>query len=161
MSGIYTYEDYNFKPEGYSIYKWYRTDSPIGDLTLIGDTTISYTLDSIADIGKYIVFEVSPVTYDGIIGEPVRAFSQSKVVGEGINDPSGPIAKIYPNPVRDLLCIEPLKEISSVGLVNMTGRNVLSVKDCSSPIIPVSVDNLPQGVYFPPDLWEGCCFGYL
>src|ERR1035438_8427865 len=75
FSGTYSYEDYNLKPEGKSIYKWYRTDSIGGTLTLIQDTSLNYSVDSVTDIDKSLVFEVTPVTTDSIVGLPVRAYT--------------------------------------------------------------------------------------
>ena len=148
LTGIYTYEDYNLKPEGKSIYKWYRTDSIGGALTLIQDSSINYTLDSVADIGKYIVFEVTPVTKDSVVGLAVRVYSKSKVVGVGINDPASLIARIYPNPVKDLLFIEPLQDIYRIEMLNMTGQRLRSMKNEKSGKILINVNSLPPGIYF-------------
>jgi len=148
LTGIYTYEDYNLKPEGKSIYKWYRTDSIGGALTLIQDTSLNYTVDSVADVGKYLVFEVTPVTFDNVVGLPVSVYTKSKIAGVGINDPAGLIAKIYPNPVKDILFIEPLQDIDRIELLNMAGQNLRSMNNQKSGKIEININNLPTGIYF-------------
>jgi len=148
LTGIYTYEDYNLKPEGKSIYKWYRTDSIGGALTLIQDTSLNYTVDSVADVGKYLVFEVTPVTFDNVVGLPVSVYTKSKIAGVGINDLAGLIAKIYPNPVKDILFIEPLQDIDRIELLNMAGQNLRSMNNQKSGKIEININNLPTGIYF-------------
>ena len=70
--GSYRYEDYNLKPEGNSKYRWYTADSINGAVTLIDSAfQITYTIDSLL-LGKYLVFEVTPLTQDSITGLPVR-----------------------------------------------------------------------------------------
>ncbi|MCX6252279.1 MAG: T9SS type A sorting domain-containing protein [Bacteroidetes bacterium] len=159
LTGVYTYEDYNLKPEGNSIFHWYHADSTGGPLIPIDTAggritnTINFVTDSLHDIGKYLVFEVTPVTRsignDSVIGLPVRVYSQSKIVGEGINDAvNNPLARIYPNPVHLRLFIEPLKEIRKSDLVNLAGFIVNSIKGKNSGRIEMDIQNLASGNYF-------------
>jgi len=148
LSGIYSYEDYNLKPEGKSLYKWYRADSIGGVLTLIQDTSLNYTIDSASDIGKYLVFEVTPVTFDSVVGLPVRVFTKSKIAGVGINDPASLIARIYPNPVNDRLFIEPLQDVNRIELLNMTGQSLRSMNAQHTGKIELNINDLSQGIYF-------------
>jgi hypothetical protein len=159
VTGIYTYEDYNLKPEGKSIYKWYRTDSLNGDVILIQDTSLNYTIDSVADVGKYLVFEVTPVTEDSVVGLSVRVYTKSKIVGVGINDPAGLIARIYPNPVKDLLFIEPLQDIDRILLLNMAGQSLRSLNTQKSGKIQINVNDLSSGIYFLEIYGKGSAFG--
>jgi hypothetical protein len=147
VSGIYSYEDYNLKPEGYSIYKWYRADSIGGALTFITDSTNSYTIDSAADIGKYLVFEVTPVTVDSVVGLPARVYS-TKVVGVGIREPGSFIAKVYPNPVKDRLFIEPLQDIEKIEMLDITGQRVGSLQNTRPGKTEIDVSGFPSGIYF-------------
>jgi hypothetical protein len=148
LTGIYSYEDYNLKPEGKSRYKWYRADTIGAAWTLIQDTSLSYTIDSVADIGKYLVFEVTPLTQDSVAGLPVSVYTKSKIVGVGISEPAGLIARFYPNPVKDRLFIEPVKNINSIELLNITGQRVRSANVQNSGKIEINVNDLQPGVYF-------------
>jgi hypothetical protein len=148
LTGIYSYEDYNLKPEGHSLYKWYRADSIGGVLTLIQDTSLNYTIDSVTDIGKYLVFEVTPVTFDNEVGLAVRVYTKSKIFGVGINDPASLIARIYPNPVKSLLFIELLQDVERIELLNMTGQSLRSMNAPNSGKIEINVNYLSQGIYF-------------
>ena len=96
VTGSYSYEDYNLRPEGKSLYQWYLADSLGGSLTAIDSAwNINYTIDSL-QIGKYLVFEVKPVTVDSVAGLPVQAWSQAKIVGVGLNESW----LQHPNPVQ-------------------------------------------------------------
>jgi hypothetical protein len=148
LTGIYSYEDYNLKPEGRSLYKWYRADSLGGALTLIQDTSLNYKVDSASDIGKYLAFEVTPVTQDSIVGLPVIVFTKSKIAGVGINDPVAMIARIYPNPVKDLLFIEPLQDIDKIELLNLNGQKVRSMKIEKPGNLQINMNKLSPGIYF-------------
>jgi hypothetical protein len=148
LTGIYSYEDYNLKPEGKSRYKWYRADTIGAAWTLLQDTSLSYTIDSVADIGKYLVFEVTPLTQDSVVGLPVSVYTKSKIVGVGINDPAGRIARFYPNPVTDRLFIEPTETVKRVEILNITGQRVRLLKPQNSGKIEINVNDLQTGVYF-------------
>lgn len=73
LTGNYTYTDVDNDPEGTSIYKWYRSDNSDGSSpTLIsGATGSTYALTS-SDFGKYIGFEVTPVSTIGTPGSAVK-----------------------------------------------------------------------------------------
>ncbi len=62
LTGSYTYSDANGDDEGASTYRWMRSDTAGGTYTAIsGATSTTYTLTE-DDLGKYIKFEVTPVT---------------------------------------------------------------------------------------------------
>lgn len=68
LYGIYEYDDANNDPEDISIYRWYRSDSddPNGEYSIINKSNGEpHDLDTYTpndyDVGKYIVFEVTPV----------------------------------------------------------------------------------------------------
>lgn len=148
VTGIYTYEDYNLKPEGKSLYQWYRADSIGGALTAIDTATrINYTLDSLNDIGKYIVFEVTPVTYDSIVGLPVHVFSKTRIVGVGEEMHKTLKAKIFPNPSDDQLVIETSSAVRMIDIYSSDGRLLKSVTDIDKFRVIIDTGNLPAGLY--------------
>lgn len=79
----YTYYDYTDDPEGESIYKWYAADDGEGtNATLIeGADKESYVVA--ADyVGKYIMFEVTPVAQTGglLEGNPVMVGTSAATI---------------------------------------------------------------------------------
>ncbi len=157
LTGNYNYEDYNMRPEGNTIYHWYHADSIGGPLITIDTTNghytdrINYVLDTITDLGKYIVFEVTPVTKaigtDSLIGLPVRVYSSSKVVGVGISEHHAMLAKIYPNPVSDVLYVDPVKEIRKIDVLNMNGQVMMSLDNVRRGRQSMNLQFLPPGPY--------------
>lgn len=73
ITGDYDYiDDYNL--EGTSTYKWYLNDdaSGTGKAQISSETSTTYTID-VADNGKFISFEVTPVDSEGNAGDPVES----------------------------------------------------------------------------------------
>ncbi|WEK54740.1 MAG: S-layer homology domain-containing protein [Candidatus Cohnella colombiensis] len=62
LTGSYTYSDVNGDAQGTSTFKWYRADDAAGTnkTAIAGATGTTYTL-AVADLGKHISFEVTPV----------------------------------------------------------------------------------------------------
>ena len=76
MSGSYTYFDYTGDLEGNSIYKWYTADDAAGaNATLIADADDQTLLVTDTQVGKFFIFEVTPVAVTGglLVGEPVSS----------------------------------------------------------------------------------------
>ncbi len=146
--GSYRYEDYNLRPEGNSRYRWYLADSIGGPVTPI-DTAfkISYTIDSVY-LGKYLVFEVTPLTQDSIVGLPVMVYSAEKITGVGIEEKSHPLARVYPNPVSDILYIEPTTSLERIDLISINGQYVRTVSSIQEKQIQIDVKDLREGLYF-------------
>jgi hypothetical protein len=74
--GTYTYFDADNDPEGTSTFKWYKADNAEGTenkSAISGATALSYTIDHLLMINKYIGFEVTPVASAGTTptGTPV------------------------------------------------------------------------------------------
>ena len=67
LTGHYTYNDVNGDIQGTSTYKWYRSDdtSGLNKTAIAGATAVTYVLQ-VADTGKFISFEVTPVAATGI-----------------------------------------------------------------------------------------------
>ncbi len=80
LTGNYTYTDAESNPESGSSFKWYRADNALGlNKAAIASATGKTYLLSIADMGKYISFEVTP--RDGTInGTAVESALRGPVV---------------------------------------------------------------------------------
>lgn len=147
VTGSYRYEDYNLRPEGNSRYRWYTADSIGGAVTMIDSAfSISYTIDSVY-LGKYLAFEVMPLTRDSVAGLPVLVYSQTPIFGVGIYEKSLPLVRIFPNPCNENLYVEPLTGLETISLFNLTGQLILSIEDFSDSVIRIDVRNLKKGVY--------------
>lgn len=74
LTAAFTYNDSEGDAQGTSLFQWYRSDSPGGAEVPIASATLNeYTL-SLADAGKYISFEVTPVAVTGTTtGDAVRS----------------------------------------------------------------------------------------
>jgi len=148
VTGAYNYEDYNLKLEGKSIYQWYRADSIGGALTAIDSAwNINYTIDSLY-IGKYLVFEVKPITIDSVVGLPVQAWSPEKIVGVGMNEIERPVAKIFPNPVIDLVTIELLQPVRTLEIFNTFGQRIFNKEIDDTSRIKIHFEKMNPGIYF-------------
>jgi hypothetical protein len=148
LTGIYTYEDYNLKPEGKTRYQWYRADSTGGAITPIDTATfINYTVDS-ASRGKFLVFEVTPLTTDSTVGLPVRVFSTSRIWGVGIEQKDRINAKIYPNPVKELLYIETDAVQETIVIMNAAGQVVKRASGKNHKTSILNLSGLAPGVYY-------------
>jgi hypothetical protein len=151
LTGSYTYEDVNLKPEGTSIYQWYRADSLTQvDLELrTEDTTINYVLDS-TDLHKFIIFEVTPVAQgsgDSLIGKPVRTWT-GLIGGLGIGELSEIRPGIYPNPVTDKITFTNLNGIQHIEFFSLPGQRVGRITTIASGMNTYDVSNLKNGIYF-------------
>ena len=148
VTGTYNYEDYNLRPEGKSVYQWYLADSVGGALTAIDSAWyINYTIDSL-QIGKYLIFEIKPITIDSVVGLPVQAWSPGKIVGVGMNEMKRLIARFYPNPVHSLLAVEFLQPVDKLEILNSLGQTITTQKVSGSSKTMVDLKNLKPGVYF-------------
>ena len=148
VTGTYNYEDYNLRPEGKSVYQWYLADSVGGALTAIDSAWyINYTIDSL-QIGKYLIFEIKPITIDSVVGLPVQAWSPGKIVGVGMNEVKRLIARFYPNPVHSLLAVEFLQPVDKLEILNSLGQTITTQKVSGSSKTMVDLKNLKPGVYF-------------
>ncbi len=70
LTGSYVYSDLNGDEEGPTLLKWYRADDATGTNQVeVATDTLTYTLVA-DDEGKYMLFEVTPVTADTVAGDP-------------------------------------------------------------------------------------------
>ncbi|MDI4643771.1 dockerin type I domain-containing protein [Cohnella hashimotonis] len=82
LTGAYTYGDAESDAEGETTFKWYTASDAAGTgkTAIAGESTSTLALTS-AQVGKYIIFEVTPVAAAGTTsGTPVTFTSTSAVV---------------------------------------------------------------------------------
>ncbi len=83
LSGAYSYFDYTDDTEGETIFKWYTADDAAGtNATLIADANKQTLLVKEAQLGKFIIFEVTPVATSGgvLVGIPVSDTTSTATV---------------------------------------------------------------------------------
>jgi hypothetical protein len=150
LSGAYSYEDYNLRPEGNSLYRWYIADSTTQvSLTPIGDSTINYVVDSL-NAGKYIAFEVTPVasgTGDSLTGKPVMVWT-GMIGGVGISHPETDPVHLYPNPATTEVILDGLGNIRQIEIYNFAGMKTGSFPAGNATKIIYQVQGLSSGIYF-------------
>jgi len=152
LTGSYIYEDINSKPEGNSIYKWYRADSVTQvnpELLAASDSTINYVLDT-TDYHKYIAFEVIPVaqgTGDSLIGKPVRTWT-GLIVSVGIGELAGIKPGIYPNPVTSQITFTNMDNIQQIEIFSLPGQRVAILETRTTGRITCDASGLGRGIYF-------------
>jgi hypothetical protein len=152
LTGLYTYEDVNYLPEGVSTYKWFRADSvsQANPVEITGATTTSYILTT-ADGDKFIGFEVTPIAQgpgDSLVGKPVRVFTSSKIGGVGIPQNSKNNIRFYPNPVSTILTFENLSNIQRIEIYNVVGQKVSIMETENTSKTSLNTSNMRSGIYF-------------
>jgi hypothetical protein len=149
LTGAYSYEDYNMRPEGNSLYHWYIADSTTQvTLVPIGDSTINYVVDSL-DQGKYIAFEVTPVasgTGDSLTGKTVRVWT-GKIGGVGIGNLEMNRVRVFPNPAANQLTFDNLGNTERIEIFSIYGQRVATMETRSMNRLSLDVSSLGRGVY--------------
>jgi 1,4-alpha-glucan branching enzyme len=151
LTASYTYSDANDDLEGSSVYQWYRSDDADGtnESSISGANELTYTL-SRDDRASYIRFSVIPVAQTGELLEGTTVYSQYSeeiAYSTGIDDLSGDEEiVVYPNPVRDILYLQNLGEVTSLKLLNLSGQviSVLNITDESSDL---DLNDISAGIY--------------
>jgi len=151
LTGSYLYEDQNLRPEGKSIYKWYRSDSSNHvNPVLISDTSINHVVDSVADFQKFLAFEVTPVaqgTGDSLIGKPVRIWT-GLIGGVGFGELTGPKPGIYPNPVNSLMTFTNMDNIRQIEIYSVPGQKICTLEVKNPDRFTYNASVLKKGIYF-------------
>ena len=151
LCGVYAYEDVNGIPEGISSYRWLRSNNAQGldAVAIDSGLKITYTVDTL-DIGKWLVFEVTPkaASGDSAIGKPVRVVSASSISAwdVGIGEYSL-ITRVYPNPASDYITVQAKREIARIELINYLNQAVLVKEDLDAATVSLPLGNLPKGIY--------------
>ncbi len=150
VSGIYTYEDINGIAEDSTTYRWLRSADAAGNNAVPIDSAwkITYTIDTL-DMGKYLVFEVTPraAKGDSAVGRPARFVSGAVVYGVGIDERTKLITRVYPNPFTDYLTVETNSDITTIELINQGGQRVMTARGFRTRVIRFSPGQLPKGIY--------------
>jgi hypothetical protein len=150
LSGAYQYHNPSGIPEGNSLYQWYRADS-LGAVPMPIDsaTTINYTTDSIADLGKYLVFDVTPVaTYgDSAIGETIRVYTTGPIGHVGIPERERQSISVYPNPASAVIVCEAQYPVKRVEIYTIYGQYIGGTTIPKLYRVETDVHGLPPGLY--------------
>ncbi len=150
ITGHYSYENCNFIPEGTSLYQWYRSnDSLMVDMTPIDTATrITYTIDTL-DVGRWLVFEVTPVAASGdsATGKPSRVITGCRIGAVGMAENQAVIAKIYPNPCTGYLVVESRFHLAEISMISTTGQVMGSFYPAGDKRFTISNLTIPPGMY--------------
>ena len=150
LSGFYSYENVNGIPEGISLYKWYQSTDSLGVNLIPIDSAwhINYTIDT-TDIGKWLVFEVTPVAFSGdsATGKPVMVITPCKAGTVGINEMSNILTNVYPNPTQDFLELESRVSLENIELYGYNGIRIKNIPGIHQKKIRIDVSTLPAGFY--------------
>ena len=153
LTGNYTYSDANGDLEGNSIYQWNRADDTNGTnfFTIIGANQQTYTLTQ-DDLGKYMIFRVTPVAQTGS--------TQESLTGSiTFSDYYGPVAldvktlaenkiKLYPNPVYDVLKIQNTESVEQISVLDILGKTVMQFENKSKKRnAEINFKNTKKGIY--------------
>ncbi|MCF8380547.1 MAG: T9SS type A sorting domain-containing protein [Bacteroidales bacterium] len=152
LTGVYTFTDADGDLEGTSLYQWYEATDAAGanKLKLIGEKGITYTVSSDM-IGKFVAFEVTPVSATGgedyLVGEAVMSEFVA-VIGVNVDYNSFDRIVIYPNPVADVLSIDNSSSISNVTLIDITGKLLMNMDNLNNNQIRINMSNFKTGIYY-------------
>jgi hypothetical protein len=152
LSGIYSYENVNGIPEDSTTYRWLRSSNALGTdaVPIDSATKIAYIVDTL-DIGKWIVFEVTPraASGDSATGKPVRVVSSNSISAwdVGMGDLTDIISRVFPNPASDHVTVVSRKELERIEILNYMNQTVLIKEGIKSTFCTLSTSHLPSGFY--------------
>ncbi|MCX6247843.1 MAG: T9SS type A sorting domain-containing protein [Bacteroidetes bacterium] len=149
LTGAYSYEDYDLKPEGNSLFRWYIADSVTQvNLTPIGDSTINYVVDSL-NAGKYIAFDVTPVaagTGDSLIGKTVRVWT-GKIGAVGISNLGMTTVHYFPNPASEMITFDNLGNTSRIEFYSFSGQRISILETLNRKQVSKDISGFSEGIY--------------
>ena len=166
LSGSYSYENVNGIPEGQSAFRWLRSDNAQGVNATPIDSAwkITYVVDTL-DIGKWLVFEVTPkaVSGDSATGKPVQVVSTNSISAwdVGIGEQTMMVVRVYPNPANEFITISSQKEIDRIEVVNCLNQVVLIKQNIDSARIMAQISQLPRGFYLLKAITKTGQFGVV
>ncbi|NOU60360.1 alpha-amylase family glycosyl hydrolase [Marinifilum caeruleilacunae] len=150
LTASYTYSDVNNDLEGTSTYQWYRAEDANGtnEVAISGATDLTYTLAR-ADRANFVRFSVTPVAQTGelLTGNTVySAYTDEIAYSTGIDDVLAKELKLYPNPVKDILHLANMNQVSNVHIYTANGMLVRSIAAPNSSE-EINLGNLASGTY--------------
>ncbi len=152
LTGTYTFTDPDGDLEGTSLYQWYEAtdDTGANELKLLGENSVTYTVA--ADMtGKYLAFEVTPVSATGgadyLEGAPVKS-AYILVNAVGIEDNLFAGLVVYPNPVVSILTIDNCDDVQKVSIMNVTGKVIQTMETNFESRITINMEAYGKGIYF-------------
>jgi hypothetical protein len=111
------------------------------------DATFDIKIKPLAELGNYDLVYTNSVDEDTIIVKNVFTVYQ----GVGTNEISENTTKIYPNPAKNILNIESKKNITSIHIFDITGKEILNKipeKQTQNLQLNLTEILIPQGFYF-------------
>ena len=152
LTGTYTFDDPDGDAEGNSLYQWYEATDDSGSdmLKLLGEESIDYVIS--ADVeGKYVAFEVTPVSATGgddyLVGDPVMS-DWVRIIPTGVDAFTMDKIAVYPNPVRDQLTIENAEGLEQVTLIDITGKVMQQIDTRSGSLVTIPMEAYRDGIYY-------------
>jgi hypothetical protein len=148
VTGAYLFVNPSGIAEGESLYQWYRADSIDVNVVAIDTATkINYTIDTL-DVGKYLVFEVTPIALggDSAIGLPSRVYTNWPIGGVGITEHGTLVNRIYPNPATAFIAAEITQPAADITLLDMRGMVVRHLNGAPG-ILRIDLNGLAPGLY--------------
>jgi len=150
VTGNYLYFDPNADPEGLSLFQWAVSDDPLGQnaIPINGAVYQNYVINP-EYVGKYLIFQVTPVSATGepSMGNPVWVISYVTVIS---NTSAIETEKwqIYPNPARDFLHVNSPVIMESVEVYDLVGQLYYSLQNIGSKEITIQLSDCKPGIYF-------------
>jgi hypothetical protein len=150
ITAHYTYFDPNADPEGESLYQWFVSDYPDGSSAEIIDGAVfqSYTIAQ-DDIGRYLIFQVTPVADSGDPAVGYPAYLISGPVGVVNTSEIGlkPL-QLYPNPATDFLNVTSPVNLEYIEVYDLTGRLQYTSGKLNSKQVSIGLSDFKNGFYF-------------
>lgn len=75
-------------------------------------------------------------------------FTKEKVASAGVEEYAGATINVYPNPANEILTVKTTHEITSLSIVDLSGKIVKEVSTAGFSSVQVSTSDLNNGVYF-------------
>lgn len=152
LTGTYTFTDPDGDVEGTSLYQWYEATDASGtdELKLLGEKSLTYTVSGDMT-GKYLAFEVTPVSATGgadyLEGVPVKS-AYVLVNATGIDDNKFAGLIVYPNPVVSILTIDNCDDVQTISVMNVTGKLMQTIDTNFESRVTINMETFGKGIYF-------------
>jgi hypothetical protein len=152
LTGSYSYENVNGVHEGISTYRWLRSNNAQGLNAVPIDSAlkITYVVDTL-DIGKWLVFEVTPkaLSGDSAAGKPVQVVSSNSISAWdlGMSDLTSMSVKVFPNPAENFIRVITDGTVDRFEIFNYLEQRVMNQNSVNASMLNLSVGGLTRGIY--------------